>query len=88
MSSNDVFGKKAPSCHGSFALIASYGQPLRVFLFRLSIQFDVQHNYGPKESHALLCNSQQLRAILRELNPFHSSVEIPDLDALPSSDIP
>ena len=88
MSSNNIFGEKAPSCHCSFALIASYGQPLRIFLFGLHIQFDIQHDDGPEESHALLRHSQQLGAILREFHPFHSSVEIPDLDALASSDIP
>lgn len=85
---DDVLAEVAPAGDSGLALLADNGQVLLVRLLCLHIDLDVQHDNGSHVTHALLGHTQQLRAVLVELDALHGGREVPGLEALAGLDVP
>ena len=85
---NDVLAEGAPAGNGGLALVANDGEDALVALLSLGVRVDVVHDNVAEVSHALLRDSQQLRAILVELDALDGGRELPRLDKTAGLDIP
>lgn len=85
---DDVLGQVAPAGDGGLALVADDGQDLFGALLGVDVQLDVEHDDGAQVAHALLCDAQQLGAVLVELDALHGGGEIPCHQALAGLDLP
>ena len=88
VASDDVLAQVAPPGHRGLALLAHNRQLLLVGLLRLDVDLDLEHDDGAQVPHALLCHTQQLCAVLVELDAFDGRREVPCLEAFARLDVP
>jgi hypothetical protein len=88
VASDDELAQGAPASNGGLALVANNGKAPLVGLFGVEVGVDVDNDDVGKVTHSLLGNSQQLSAILVELDSLDGGRELPGLDKATGLDLP
>lgn len=85
---DDVLAEVAPAGDGGLALVCDDGEDLLVALLGVDVGVDVHDDDVAQVSHTLLGDTQQLGAVLVELDALDGRGELPDLEAAASLDLP
>lgn len=85
---DDVLGEVGEAGNGGLALVADYPQQLLVGLGGLDIGVDLVYDDGGQVPGALLCDTEQLPAVGRELDALDGCGELPGLQQLACLDLP
>lgn len=88
VASNDVLAQVAPSSNGSLALVADDSEDPLLALLGLDVGVDVKDDNVAQETHTLLGHTQQLGAVLVELDTLDGGGELPGLEAFARLDLP
>ena len=88
VASNDVLAHGAPASDGGLALVADDGQDLLVTLLGVDVGVDVDDDNVGEVTHTLLGDTQQLGAVLVELDSLDGGGELPGLDEATGLDLP
>lgn len=85
---DDVLAHGAPASDGGLALVADDGQDLLVTLLGVDVGDYVDDDNVGEVTHTLLGDTQQLGAVLVELDSLDGGGELPGLDEAASLDLP
>lgn len=88
MTRNNILRHKAESRNRRLRLLASDRQGPLIRLLSLDIEVDIEDDDRAQEPHALLRHSQQLGAVLRELDALDRRIEVPCLESLAGPHVP
>jgi hypothetical protein len=88
MSGNDVFAEITPAGNSSLALFAYNRHGFLLTLLGVHVDLDIQHNDGSQVTHTLLCHTQELGAILVELDALDGRRKFPGHEAFASLNVP
>lgn len=85
---DDVLGEVGEAGDGGLALVADYPQDLLVALGGLDVGVDLVYDNGGQVPRALLCDTEQLPAVGRELDALDGCGELPGLQQPARLDLP
>lgn len=85
---NDVLAEVTPTGDGGLAVLANDSHDLLIALLGVNVELDVEDDDGTEMTHALLRHTQELAAILAELNALDGGREVPCLEKSAGLDLP
>ena len=88
MARDDVLGEVREAGNGGLALVADNSQDLLVALGGLNVGVDLVYDNGGQVPRALLCDTEQLPAVGRELDALDGCGKLPGLQQLAGLDLP